>query len=173
MVYYAKGSDLGYKKGRQFTLYAWNLPGTSSGSGKGVAVFQTQSMNAPKGERDIPLVYGCYTDLPLAGPDQARRPASLPAALLPVDATHVAAVPSQHPSHRRRAPHRCQPHWRVASNWPPPPCPLHGTTQPLPTPVEHTSAHQGGPVFAPATPQPPSAVACGTSAPRLPPRSFR
>jgi hypothetical protein len=34
------------------------------------------------------------TDLPLAGPDQARTPyASLPAALLPVDATHVASVP--------------------------------------------------------------------------------
>jgi hypothetical protein len=36
-------------------------------------------------------------------------------------------------------------------NWPPPPCPLHGAAQPLPTPVEDTSAHQGGPAFAPAT----------------------
>jgi hypothetical protein len=54
------------------------------------------------------------------------------------------------------------------------PCPLHGATRPLPTPVEHISAYQGGPAFAPATPQPPpSAAACGTSAPRLPPRGFR
>jgi hypothetical protein len=41
---------------------------------------------------------------------------------------------AQHPSHRRRAPRRCQPHWRVACNWPPPPRLLHGATPPLPHP---------------------------------------
>jgi hypothetical protein len=68
-----------------------------------------------------------------------------------------------------------QPHWRRgASNWPPPPGPLRSATQPLPTPAEHNSAHQGGPAFAPATPQPaPSAAACGTPVPRLPPRGFQ
>jgi hypothetical protein len=54
----------------------------------------------------------------------------------------------------------------VWPSWPPPPCPLHGATQPpptaLPTPVEHTSAHQGGPAFVPAIQQP-----C-TSSPALP-----
>jgi hypothetical protein len=35
------------------------------------------------------------------------------------------------------------------SNWPPPPCPLHGAPQPLPTPAEHTPAYEGGPVRPP------------------------
>jgi hypothetical protein len=93
--------------------------------------------------------------------------ASLPAALLPVDATHVAAVPSTPAAISAKPPRRRQTHWRVTSNWPPSPSPLHGATRLLPTPVEqHTSAYQGGSAFAPATPQPPSAAACGTSAPR-------
>jgi hypothetical protein len=45
---------------------------------------------------------------------------------------------AQHPScYLRQSPRRRQTHWplhwRVTSNWPPPPCPLHGATQPLPT----------------------------------------
>jgi len=113
------------------------------------------------------------TGLPLAGPDQARS-----LRLSPSRSTACRRDPcrhrTQHPScYLRQAPRRRQTHWRVTSNWPPSPCPLHGATRPLPTPVEHISAYQGGPAFAPATPQPPSAAACGTSAPRLPPRGFR
>jgi hypothetical protein len=46
---------------------------------------------------------------------------------------------TQYPScYLRQAPRRRQTHWRVTSNWPPSPCPLHGATRPLPTPVEPT-----------------------------------
>jgi hypothetical protein len=41
------------------------------------------------------------------------------------------------------SPRRRQTHWRVTSNWPTSPCPLHGATLPLPTP------HPGGAHFGP------------------------
>jgi hypothetical protein len=95
------------------------------------------------------------TDLPLAGPDQAQSLRLSPSRSI-AGRCDPRRRRTQHPSrYLRQAPHRRQTHWRATSNWPPPPCPLHGATQPLPTPVEHTSAYQGGPAFAPATPQPP------------------
>jgi hypothetical protein len=79
------------------------------------------------------------TGLPLAGPDQARG-----LSLSPSRSTACRRDPrrcrTQHPScYLRQAPRHHQTHWRVTSNWPPSPCPLHGATRPLPTPVEHIS----------------------------------
>jgi hypothetical protein len=64
------------------------------------------------------------------------------AALLPVDATHVAAVPSTPAAISAKPPAVAsrQTHWRVTSNWPPSPCPLHGATRPLPTPAGAVAA---------------------------------
>jgi hypothetical protein len=66
------------------------------------------------------------TGLPLAGPDQARS-----LRLSPSRSTACRRDPrrrrTQHPScYLRQAPRRRQTHWRVTSNWPPSPCPLHG-----------------------------------------------
>jgi hypothetical protein len=71
------------------------------------------------------------TGLPLAGPDQARS-----LRLSPSRSTACLRDPrrhrTQHPSwYLRQAPRRRQTHWRVISNWPPSPCPLHGATRPL------------------------------------------
>jgi hypothetical protein len=74
--------------------------------------------------------------------------ASLLAALLPVDATHVAAVPLTPAAISAKPPAVARPTGvSPPSNWPPSPSPLHGATRLLPTPVEHTSAYKGGPAF--------------------------
>jgi hypothetical protein len=115
------------------------------------------------------------TGLPLSGPDQARGLRLSPSRST-ASRRDLRRRRTQHPScYLRQAPRRRQTHWRVVSNWPPSPCPLHGATRPLPTPVEHISAHQGVEDLRLRPPHrsPPSAAACGTSAPRLPPRGFR
>jgi hypothetical protein len=82
------------------------------------------------------------TDLPLAGPGQARSLRLSPSRSTACRRDLRRRCRTQHPScYLRQALRRRQTHWRVTSNWPPSPCPLHGATQPLPTPVEHTSAH--------------------------------
>jgi hypothetical protein len=106
----------------------------------------------PQGQAARPLPQKTTTKTPRACLSQAPTKrgvcASLSAALLPVDATHVAAVLSTPADISAKPPPPSpEPHWRVTSNWPPSPCPLHGVTRHLPTPVEHTSAYQGGPAF--------------------------
>jgi hypothetical protein len=60
---------------------------------------------------------------------------------------------------------------RPTCSWPPPLCPPHVSTWPLPTQTERTSAYQGGPVFVPSGLRLPSAAASGAPALRLPPAS--
>jgi hypothetical protein len=105
----------------------------TSGDSRGLHAMEGLSLQAKQRKNAPQKTRGCLSQAP------AKRGvrASLPA---PSRSTATACRRdprrrrTQHRScYLRQAPRRRQSHWRVTSNWPPSPCPLHGATRPLPT----------------------------------------